>query len=105
MTRVMEFKKADSDKRIGTSRMGTIDISYDELVSVLGEPDTCEDGDKVDAHWLIEFGNGTVASIYNYKDGKNYNGDAGTETKDIRAWHIGGKTEESATLVHILFNP
>lgn len=105
MTRVMEFKKAEREKICGTSWRGDIDISYDELVNVLGEPHTNGDGYKVDAEWLIEFGNGTVASIYNYKDGKNYNGDVGTETKDIRAWHIGGKTEESATLVNILFNP
>jgi hypothetical protein len=97
------FKKADHDKIIGTSLMGSMDISYAELVEVLGPPHSNWDGEKVDAEWLIEFEDGSVASIYNYKTGKNYGNVDGLETEDIRDWHIGGKHKSVVPLVQNLF--
>lgn len=73
----------------GTSLQGYIDVSYDTLCAIFGEPDT-SDGYKTDAEWCITTDEG-VATIYNYKDGKAYNGEDGTATEDIREWHIGGK--------------
>lgn len=86
----------------GTSLQGYIDISYKELVDKLGKP---QDGDgyKVDAEWIVEFEDGTVATIYNYKDGKNYNGSSGTPKTKIRDWHIGGANPEAAIKVQELF--
>jgi hypothetical protein len=55
----------------GTCLQGYIVKYYDQLVDLLGEP-TSGDGYKVDAEWLIKFDDGTVATIYNYKDGINY---------------------------------
>lgn len=32
-------------------------------------------------------------TIYNYKDGKNYNGKSGIATSRLRDWHIGGNED------------
>jgi len=95
----------------GTSLKGRIDASYDELVKVFGNP---HNGDeyKTDAQWDIRFGDGELASIYNYKDGMNYNNvdegtpfddhDEGTPTSDIRDWHIGGHKKEVVGRIYLL---
>jgi hypothetical protein len=62
---------------------------YTDLVKAFGKPNAEGDFYKTDAEWTGII-NGRVFSIYNYKDGKNYNGEAGQETEDITCWHIGG---------------
>lgn len=74
----------------GTCLLGEIDLSYDEIVALLGEPTSGGDGYKVDAEWNLEFEDGTIATLYNYKSGPNYNQD-GSDVRDIRDWHIGGR--------------
>ena len=76
----------------GTHLVGGAEVSYAKVVEVFGKPGTETDGYKVDAEWQVLTPEG-VATIYNYKDGKNYNGDDGLETKEITDWHIGGHTE------------
>jgi hypothetical protein len=73
----------------GTSLQGDTENTYAELVAKLGEPNTEGDGYKTDAEWVVLTTQG-IATIYNYKTGKNYNGDEGQATKDITDWHIGG---------------
>tara|TARA_R100001015_G_C4582274_1_gene138634 strand:+ start:52 stop:531 length:480 start_codon:yes stop_codon:yes gene_type:complete len=87
----------------GSSHMiGNLNIKFDELVSLFGKPQECED-DKVDAIWEIEFedqydlATGEKNSmlppmkvridIHNWKDGPNY---GGYDVKDIVSWNIGG---------------
>lgn len=72
----------------GTHLQGYVDTSYERLVSLFGEP--CTGWGKTDAEWEILFDDGLVATIYNYKDGKNYCGSMGLELDEIRDWHIGG---------------
>lgn len=73
-----------------TSLQGYVTTTYADLVGCFGEP-TCDgDGYKVDAEWIITFADGVVATIYNYKDGKNYCGEEGLDVEDIREWHVGG---------------
>jgi len=93
---------ADASKKglMGTSLMGYIDISYAELVKTFGNPNAgC---DKSDAEWAITDGT-RVATIYNYKDGKNYMGKSGTATSKIRDWHIGGHDQSGAEMLKELF--
>lgn len=100
----MDYKVNTNDiDANGTCLQGGIDISYAELVKKLGEP-TNGDGYKVDAEWEIKFGDGTVATIYNYKDGKNYNGKEGLDVEEIRDWHIGGNKKDAVEKVHAIFN-
>lgn len=84
----------------GSHLQGYIDVSYDELASLFGQPHD-SDGDKSDAQWDLQFADGTVATIYNYKDGKNYCGSSGTPKQDITRWHIGGFTKQAADNVQI----
>ena len=88
----------DIDKAVlklvnGTSLMNEFSESYSNLVKVFGLPNGKSDGYKVDAEWIIITPEG-VATIYNYKDGKNYLEEQGLEVKDITEWHIGGHSEE-----------
>jgi hypothetical protein len=96
----MKFKilPTDTRKTEGSSLVGAINIEYSKLVSKFGEPSK-GDGYKVDAEWEIEFNDGTIATIYNYKSGKNYLGNEGEETEDIRDWHIGGFSEDASKRV------
>ena len=83
----------------GTCFQGYLLCTYDKLVDRLGVP-TTSDGYKTDAEWAIEFADGTVATIYNWKDGKNYCGVDGKDVKDITEWHIGGSKKEVETWVN-----
>ncbi len=82
----------------GTSLVGYVDASFDELVKTFGQP---KDGDgyKVDAEWIMETPYG-IATIYNYKDGINYNGPTGTPIEKIRDWHIGGHSKNVVAYIH-----
>jgi hypothetical protein len=82
---------------------GYIEITYKELKAKLGKP-TIGDEYKTDAEWEIKFEDGTETWIYNYKNGKNYNGSSGIPKTKITKWNIGGSTEKSKELIHKLFN-
>jgi len=77
----------------GTSLKGHTDTPYKKLVEVFGKPNIECDGYKTDAEWIV-FTPVGVATIYNYKDGKNYLGKDGLAVKNITNWHIGGKSED-----------
>ena len=93
----MNFKKASQEEVIGTHLMGYIETSYARLVEEFGEP---EDGEyKIDAMWFLKFEDGTIATIYNYKDGYNYLGIKGREVESIRDWHVGGFSKDAVERV------
>lgn len=73
----------------GTHLQGHISVGYEDLVKTFGEP-FYGDGYKSDAEWSICFEDGTRATVYNWKNGKNYCGDNGLETHHITDWNVGG---------------
>ena len=78
----------------GTSYRGRVDCPYDQIVRSFGKPYE-GDGDKTRAEWAIEFDDGTVATIYDYKTNidpiKNHD------------WHIGGfKPIAVEHILHVL---
>lgn len=91
MTKIKEnIELRDANRPwVGTSLVGAIDCSYAKLVKLLGKPNAQHDDYKSDAEWSIKI-NGKPITIYNYKDGKNYNGKNGIATTKLRDWHIGG---------------
>jgi hypothetical protein len=85
----MKFKKAEFES---TWLQGAIDADYTDIKKVFGQPGKGDDY-KVQAEWRVKFEDGTVATIYDYKQGKAYNGRHGI------AKHIGGTTKEAVRLV------
>ena len=89
----MEFENIGMSMDIeGSSMVGYINCGYAKLVELFGEP-TEADGFKVDAMWDLRFADGTIATIYNWKDGKNYQGPNGLSVEQITQWHVGGFDE------------
>jgi hypothetical protein len=83
----------------GTSLQGHIDVDYATLCELFGEPSENYDDYKSDAEWVVQFDDGTVATIYNYKNGRNYCGPSAPAREDITEWNIGGKSKLAAQLV------
>lgn len=86
-----------------TSLQGYLNITYKEITDKLGKPVEDFDDYKSDAEWRVMFDGGTYATIYNYKDGKNYLGAEGTPKTKITEWHIGGEGQLARDLVEMLF--
>ncbi len=87
----------------GTSLIGHVKISYDKLVSVFGKEHSEGSMDnKTLASWSIQFPDKTVATIYNWKDGKNYDPVDGLDKENIDMWHIGGKDEKAFHYITLL---
>lgn len=106
----MKFITHNQDDLINTNMthlQGCITATYAQLVGTFGEPlpEGKFDDYKSDAEWLVQFDDGTVATIYNWKNGINYCGsEEGTPTQDITDWHIGGKSEKAYLhTIHTLF--
>lgn len=88
-----------------SSLTGYLDVPYSAWVRLFGEPTAETDKYKTDAEWDVSFYDEDgerigFATIYNYKDGKNYRGANGLNVEQIRDWHIGGKNR--ADSIHLL---
>jgi len=79
----------------GTTLQGYIDITYDDLVKVLGKEEG--GGDKTLAEWSIEFDNGIIATIYDWKN-------TGWKKEDVTNWHIGGYDGKCIDMIQQLFD-
>ena len=87
----------------GTHLQGYVDVTYARLRKIFGEESELGDDYKCDANWEVQTPFG-VATIYNYKDGKNYLGKDGMAVKDITEWHVGGHNAESYECVKKLID-
>lgn len=68
----------------------TITATLADLMNVLGAPDcTGDSNDKVQNEWELELEDGTVFSVYDWKEYRRY-----TDTTEIE-WHIGGMSENA----------
>ena len=79
----------------GTHRQGTVTASRKELRRHFGEPDTGYP--KSTYHWQVRFGDGTVATIYDYYGSNRHVG----EDEDVE-WSVGGRSEEAIELLQLL---
>ncbi len=64
----------------GTSLIGYVRTTYDNLVEQLGEPE--RDWDKSTATWIVEASDGTVCTIYDWK--------TDFTPQCEYDWHVGG---------------
>ena len=85
----MKFTQADWQVVNGTSLQGYINATYDQLVERFGQPEG--GGDKTTVEWMLQFEDGTVATIYDWKVDE-------TPTY-MYNWHIGGKNKTAVTRV------
>ena len=79
----MKFKPCSNMNM--SSLKGEFPITFAELVEIFGKPKhgpNNYDMDKVTCEWLLEFEDGTQASIYDYKTSRTPMGEY--------EWHIGG---------------
>ena len=96
----LTFKKSKKSSS-GTYLIGEINVSYDNLVKLFGEPQLKlkkdDDGYKTSTQWTLEDNEGRVYTIYDYKMTTLYGEDLTPE--EFRklpsyTWHIGGEEEE-----------
>ena len=78
----------DADANM-TSLQGYMPAYYHQLVAVFGEPEG--GGDKTTVEWCLEFEDGTVATIYDWKEYETPTGKYN--------WHIGGKSKAAVWAV------
>ena len=78
-----------------TGLKGEFPITFAELVEIFGAPDVGPnaDLDKTSCEWALQFEDGTVATIYDWKCGR------WTPIAEYE-WHIGGHTAEAVVRVH-----
>ena len=77
----------------GTSLQGYVQAYYHQLVEVFGEPEG--GGDKTTVEWCLSFEDGTVATIYDWKE---YDTPMG-----LYSWHIGGRSQKAVDRVTSTF--
>ena len=86
----------------GTSLLDIMSVGFDDLIEIFGEPAYPDgDGYKTDKEWEVQTPHG-VATIYNWKDGENYNGVEGMDAEHITEWHIGGHNIQTARYIQNL---
>ena len=74
----------------GTSLQGRIAATYDKWVETFGEPNGGP-GDKTTVEWILKFPDGTIATIYDWKQS--------TTPKDNYDWHIGGHSKKAVLAI------
>ena len=77
-----------------TGFKGEFPIAFAELVEIFGQPKygPNADLDKTTCEWALEFEDGTIATIYDYKTNRTPMGEY--------PWHIGGHDAEAVVRVH-----
>jgi hypothetical protein len=94
----------------GTHRQGDIVMEYDKLVEVLGEPLEGSCDYKTQCEWFIEFkpknSPNQIATIYDWKLGKQYLGEEeGEDKENIMYWNVGGFNNIVIKYLTSLFMP
>ena len=69
----------------GTFLQGYVITSYQNLVDLFGEPVLQFDPAKTRANWVVQFEDGVVATVYDYKV-------LDKPLKQVTEWNVGGKS-------------
>jgi hypothetical protein len=103
---------------VGTSAQDeTRDMSYNEIVKLLGEPHLYRDGEKVAYEWVLVFDDGSIGVLHDWKENPEYEPESFGLDPDIvdeegapekawkayerqrQRWTIGAQTKREARLV------
>lgn len=97
MSKLKVFNSDNVPNTNGTGLAGYVNATYNQLVSVLGEPtfDYPSGDEKVQVEWVVEF-EGNLFTIY---DWKTYNRDY-TENS-LERFNIGSKVNSSALEMYL----
>jgi hypothetical protein len=90
---MLTYKTVNDWRRsLGSSLQGYLPkpTTFEELAGMLGEP--LPAGDKTLAEWVVRFGDGTVATVYDYKN-------RGMRREALVSWHVGGFGPRAAELM------
>ena len=95
-------------KTAGTHLQGKLQMPYSEIVQAFGEPhykwQPTDLENKIDVEWSFEFEDGTIATLYNWKNGYAYNGSDGLPLDHIGEWNVGGHSVEAVHRMAGAFN-
>ena len=84
-----QVKSVDSFYVNGTSLQGYVNTTYANLVSLFGQG--IGGGDKTTAEWVLKFDDGTIATIYDWKECCTPMGNY--------QWHVGGNSRKVVAMV------
>ena len=88
----MKFtKNADTN---GTYLQGYLTATFEQLEAVFGE--SAGAGDKTTQEWSLRFADGTVATIYDWKEYRTPCG--------LYDWHVGGASPQALARVQQAFS-
>ena len=92
-----------SKSPVGTSLQQYVNVTYNKLENLFGEPNAESDGYKVSIEWNLEDNKGRVLTIYDYKETSLYDSTYPTPEEFLLSiketpysWHIGAGDQESA---------
>lgn len=96
----MQYKTHNQDDLInvtGTWLLTTINLPFHRVAAALGDPIRFkpEEADKIRVEWDIQFEDGLVATIYDWKEHKR-------APEEVTDWHIGGRGFEVVQRVYDL---
>lgn len=78
----------------GTSLVGNVWATFDELERVFGKPTYGPDDnvdDKVTCEWNLKFSDGTIATVYDWREYRT--------PRDRYEWHVGGMNRRAVDRV------
>lgn len=82
----MNFERVSFKETEGAGLVGYVETSYAELVRVFGAPDHLY-ADKARVEWRLRFPDGTIATIYDWKEQ--------APIERVLIWNIGGRDQNA----------
>ena len=82
-------RATQADQRLadGTSNQGSITATLRSLIKIFGQPNG-QPSDKTTVEWVLQFENGTVATVYDWK--RDEYGLGEIDLDELVDWNIGG---------------
>ena len=96
----MFSKLRSQDSIVGTHNQGSLKIKYNDLVKAFGKPHHQDSNtfDKITTEWGLKFKDGTIATIYDWKEYDK------SSPNQITNWEVGGHNKDAYTNVKKILN-
>jgi hypothetical protein len=91
----VDYKRIDFTKEVaGAALMGSIEADFDDLIDIFGDPDEKEEDFKSQVEWILKFDDGTIAVVYDWKEG--------VTPDKVKEWNVGGHRKKAYYYVRSL---